>query len=56
MKRTLIHCGSRSKFNRIMQYLTEHSFLKKRGRTGGRAPYIITENGLKQLAVLKNNT
>ena len=36
MKCTLICCGSRSKFNKIMSYLVHHGLIRKRGRKGGR--------------------
>ena len=56
MKRTLISCGSRSKFSKIMSYLLQHGFIIKRGRKGGRGSYAITEKGKLQLAILKNQT
>jgi len=55
LKRTLIQCGSRSKFTMIMQYLIRQGLILKRGRKGGRGPYIITEKGKVQLSILKIN-
>ena len=56
MKLTLMSCGSRSKFNKIMFYLLQHRFIIKRGRKGGRGPYVITEKGKLQLSILRNQT
>jgi len=56
LKRTLIRCGSRSKFAMIMRYLIQQGLILKRGRKGSRRPYIITEKGKAQLSILRNQS